>query len=63
MSAGQFRDLLLQSITARYGEKPKRAVTVTAVEVGGRPAVIYEDRPAGMTARIVDPAKVTTTGG
>jgi hypothetical protein len=63
VSAGQFRDLLLQSITARYGEKPKRAVTVTAVDIGGKPAVIYEDKPAGVTTRLVDPAKVTLSGG
>jgi hypothetical protein len=55
--------MLLQVIAHRYGDQPKRAVTVAAVEVGHHPAVIYEDKPAGVSARLVDPGKVTTTGG
>ncbi len=61
VSAAQFRDLLLQSIAKRYGPHPKRVVTVTAVEIGGHPAVIYEDKPAGVVNRLVDPSKVTVS--
>ncbi len=64
VSAGQFRDLLQQAIAHRYGPHPTRSVSVTAVDIAGRPAVIYEDKPHGVTTRLVDPAgvKVETTG-
>ena len=59
VSAAQFRDLLLQTVAKRYGPHPKRVVSVIAAEIGGRPAVVYEDKPAGVAIRLVDPAKVT----
>jgi hypothetical protein len=62
VSAAQFRDMLLQVIAHHYGDHPKRAVSVTPAEVGHYPAVIYEDKPAGVSARLVDPAKITSTG-
>lgn len=58
VSAAQFRNLLQQAVAQRYGPHPKRAVSITAVEIDGRPAVIYEDKPQGMTTRLVDPAGV-----
>jgi hypothetical protein len=58
ISAGQFRDLLRQTVTRRYGAHPARAVTIAAVEIGGHPGVIYEDQPAGATERLVDAAGV-----
>jgi len=58
VSAAQFRDLLQQAIAHRYGAHPTRAVSVTASEVDGRPAIIYEDKPRGATVRLVDPAKI-----
>lgn len=62
VAAGQFRDQLLQTITARYGAHPTRSVAVTPVEIGGHPAVIYVDAPAGAGTKLVDPAKVTVGG-
>ena len=58
VSAAQFRDLLQQAIAQQYGAHPKRAISVSAVEIAGRPAVIYEDKPAGAGGRLVDPAAV-----
>lgn len=58
VSAAQFRNLLQQAIAHRYGAHPTRAVSVTAVEISGHPAVIYEDKPHGVTTRLVDPGAV-----
>jgi hypothetical protein len=58
VSAGQFRDLLLQATAHRYGAHPTRAVSVTAADIAGHPAVIYEDKPHGATTRLVDPTGV-----
>lgn len=57
VSAGQFRDQLLQTVTARYGAHPKRSVTVSAVEISGHPAVVYVDAPSA-GAKLVDVTKV-----
>jgi hypothetical protein len=60
IAAGQFHDQLLQTITTRYGAHPARVVSATPAEIGGHPAVIYVDAPAGTPANTqwVDPAKV-----
>jgi len=59
VSAAQFRDLLQQAIARRYGAHPVRSVSIVAAEIGGRPAVVYEDKPAGArTLRMIDPAQV-----
>jgi hypothetical protein len=58
VSAAQFRDLLQQAIAKRYGSHPTRSVSVTPVEIDGHPAVIYEDKPPGVTTRLVDPSGV-----
>jgi hypothetical protein len=60
VAAGQFHDELLQTISARYGAHPTRVVSATPVEIGGHPAVVYVDTPAGTPANTVwvDLAKV-----
>jgi hypothetical protein len=58
VSAAQFLDLVQQVIAHRYGAHPTRAVSATAVEIAGHPGVLYEDKPHGVTTRLVDPGAV-----
>jgi hypothetical protein len=62
VAAGQFRDLLMQTVTARYGAHPTRSVAVTPVEIGGHPAVVYVDAPAGAGTKLVDAGKIVIGG-
>jgi hypothetical protein len=76
VDAGEFYELSDRTVIARY--KPKtyrplgatgkqytlggRTIRIQAVEVQGRPAVLYVDVPAGTDPDVVDVAKVTLTG-
>lgn len=73
VEAAQFRDAMERAIERRFGMRPRsggdggtrrwtargRSLMLSAEEVGGRPAVIFEDLPAGVTARVMDAARVT----
>jgi hypothetical protein len=58
VSAAQFLGLMQSVVAHHYGAHPTRAVSVTGVEIAGRPAVVYEDKPRGVTTRLVDPGAV-----
>lgn len=71
--AAEFYDALRRIIATRFGRvapvetAPQnlvytvagRRLTVWGGTVAGRPAVIYTDVPAGVTGRLVDPARIT----
>lgn len=67
VDAAQFADLMSQTAEKRFGapvsvrhyRSGTRTVTITPIEVGGKPAVLYVDLPAPQTTPIVDPAKIT----
>ena len=72
VDAAEFLDLLdtsllkrFESVTPRQASGERRTYTVqgrtivvTAVEIGGRPGVLYVDVPAGANPQIVDPSKI-----
>lgn len=72
VDAAEFFDLLdttllkrFESVTPRQASGTRRTytargrtITVTALEIGGRPGVIYVDMPAGSSGEVIDPAKI-----
>jgi hypothetical protein len=60
IQAAQFRELLQQVVAKRYGAHPARAVSITPVQIGEYPAVIYEDKPQGVTTKLINPSGVKT---
>jgi hypothetical protein len=77
VDAGEFYQVADRSVIARYrpktfrplGETAKlypdlkgRSIRVAAVTVGGRPAVLYVDVPAGVDTDLVDLSKVVLAG-
>ena len=72
IDAAQFRDLMEQTVEARFktahgaggnGATRKfagkgRSLELSAVMVQGKPAVLFTDVPAGATTRVIDVAKV-----
>lgn len=67
--ADEFAALIARALARRYGDsappddqrtftRAGRRVTVTRVELDGRPGVIVEDVPARVTGRLVDPAAI-----
>jgi hypothetical protein len=64
VDAGQFVDLARRASQHRNaGRKGGRVVTVTPIEVGGRPGVLYVDSPGVPVAALVDTARVTAQPG
>src|SRR5712671_4064404 len=75
VEAGEFYDIAGQSIAKRFGVKPTagannteklystsdRSVLLTAIEVQGRPVVIYVDVPRGASTSIIQPSQVRLT--
>ncbi len=75
VEAGEFFDIAGQSIAKRFGVKPTasannteksystsdRSLLLTAVEVQGRPVVIYVDVPKGASTSIIQPSQVRLT--
>jgi len=72
--AGEFFDLLGDAEARRFSAKAAasgsdskvfsvngRTIQITALEIAGRPAVMYVDVPAGSSASIIDPAHVRLT--
>lgn len=72
VDAAEFFDLLDTAILKRFGNVTPavasgerrtyaangRSITVSAVELGGRPGVLYVDVPAGTRAPVIDPSKI-----
>jgi hypothetical protein len=66
VDAAQFVDLLSQTADHRFGKsathrtwtRGTRTVTVTPVQVQGRPAVLYVDTPKPLTRALLDTAAV-----
>src|SRR6476469_6644819 len=72
IEAGEFFDLAGKAVQKRFDVKPSgndstlvkrisgqgRTVQLNAVEIGGRPVVIYVDVPAGASTTIIDPSQV-----
>jgi hypothetical protein len=72
VDAARFRDLMEQTIDARFkiaqgaggtGATRRfsgkgRSLELSAVEVQGKPAVVFSDVPAGASAHLIDPTKV-----
>ncbi|MEJ7812046.1 MAG: hypothetical protein WKG32_16655 [Gemmatimonadaceae bacterium] len=73
LEAAEFSSALEQALGKRYGGlRPgataagasafttrDRALSVWGGEIGGRPAVVYTDVPAGVSTAVLDPMKVT----
>ena len=67
IDAAQFVDLLSQTADHRFGKstahgtwtRGTRTVTITPVEVQGRPGVVYVDTPRAMTRAILDTTALT----
>jgi hypothetical protein len=60
VDAAQFIDLARQSMPQG---RPKRTVTVSPIEVGGHPGVLYVDSPGVPVSALVDTARVTARSG
>ncbi|HEY2851047.1 MAG TPA: hypothetical protein VGI97_14300, partial [Gemmatimonadaceae bacterium] len=72
VDAARFRDLMEQTIDARFkvaqgaggnGATRRfsgkgRSLELSAVDVQGKPAVVFSDVPAGASAHLIDAAKV-----
>ncbi len=70
VDAGQFRELALQVAAGLNAAHPKRTVSLTPVEIQGRPAIVYIDAPTGMSrsaligmsrSALLAPGRVTAT--
>jgi hypothetical protein len=73
VEAAEFRDAMERMVERRFGARAGsggtaatrrwtlrgRSLLVSAEQVAGRPAVIFEDLPAGVTSRVLDAARIT----